>query len=355
MGPLHPTGQPVMKPKERVFNAIARNASGDFPFQLDVTDSALKNIGAAWGFQASEEARYSILRNPLVFARLENPSSNTDTDSQSGQNDAWGVEWASDFEGVWVTKHPYESLDDLRNYKAPDICALVPWEGVQKVIHRYGNEYCIVGYHNALLFERVWSLIGFERLMIEMHDNIRGVEAVFDEITQAQISVAEKFASFRIDLARTGDDWGGQRSLLFSPNLWRRLIKPRLAQIWDIYQRNHIPIIHHSCGDIRLILDDLVDMGLEVLNPVQPEAMPIEEIADRYGAHLAFYGGISAQKTLPFGTPRQVQAEVDRCVNVLGKYGGYIIAPSQSITSDVPVENIDALFEAVQNYCETED
>jgi uroporphyrinogen decarboxylase len=341
-----------MKPKQRVLNAISHKSFRDIPFQLDVTDATLDKIGTAWGFEATEEARYSVLCNHLVFARLRNPSLNNDkkADSLIRQNDAWGVQWASDREGAWVTKYPYESLRNLRLFKAPNICTIASWEGVQEAIQNYGKEYCIVGYQNALLFERAWSLIGFERLMIEMYCDISGLESFLDEITHAQMCVAERFVSYGIDVARTGDDWGGQSSMLFSPALWRRLIKPRLAKIWNVYQRNHIPIIHHSCGDIRLILDDLVDMGLDMLNPVQPEAMPIEEIADRYGHHLAFYGGISAQNILPFGTAKEVRADVERCVHLLGKNGGYIVAPSQSITSDVPVENIDALFESMQNY-----
>jgi uroporphyrinogen decarboxylase len=342
----------VMDFKQRVLNAISHKAFSNLPFQLDVTDATLENMARAWGFKKSEDAKYTVLQNHLVFARLKYPRSGADekSDSLNSLQDVWGVQWASDLEGAWVIKHPFERIDDLRKYTAPSVSTLVSWDDVVEKKEKYGEKFCIVGYQNALLFERAWSLVGFERIMVEMLSDLAGLESFLDHITDAQMAVAERFVSYGIDVARTGDDWGGQNNMLFSPALWRRLIKPRLANIWSIYQKNHIPIIHHSCGDIRLILDDLVDMGLEVINPVQPEAMPIEDIAERYGKSFAFYGGISEQKVLPFGTEKEVKEEVERSVRLLGSDGGYIIAPSQAITSDVPIENIEVLFETMQKF-----
>ena len=224
-------------------------------------------------------------------------------------------------------------------------------ENIKGKVHQYGEEYNVVAYHNALLFERAWSLVGFERLLIEMYDDPKGVEAILDAITETQCEIAQHFVETGIHVARTGDDWGSQKGMLFSPKLWRRFIKPRLKMIWQIYQENGIPIIHHSCGDIQDIVGDLVEMGLDMLNPLQPEAMDLKELVKLYGSQLSFYGGISVQNVLPFGTAADILEAVKECVDTLGKYGGYMIAPSQSITSDVPTSNVNTLLDAMLSYC----
>jgi len=340
-----------VNPKSRVLHAIGRRGPGEYPIQLDITDRALQQLGARWGFDPQPESRFTILQNHLVFLRPRALQAPKGGPPGAGQPDAWGVRWATDQEGVWVVEHPLARLDDLRDYVPPDVPSRLLWDEAAEEVHGYAADHCIVGYQHALLFERAWTLRGFEALLMDMVDDLAGVEAFLDAITAVQIRVAERFVAMGIGVARTGDDWGGQHSMLFAPSLWRRLIKPRLRDVWRVYQSRGIPIIHHSCGDIRPILDDLVDLGLEVLNPLQPEAMPLEEVAQRYGPHLSFYGGISEQKVLPFGTPDQVRTEVERCVEVLGKYGGYIIAPSQTITSDVPAENVRALLDTMLMYC----
>jgi uroporphyrinogen decarboxylase len=340
-------------PKQRVLNAIWRRGRGDYPIQLDVTDRALQQLGARWGFEPSPESRLTVLRHHLVFA---NPGSHpTGAGAETGDTyaDAWNVQWAADQEGVWVRDHPAALYEDLRSYRAPDVPSRMDWPSVADAVRRYSREFCVVGYQNALLFERAWSLRGFERLLLDMADDLVGVEALFDAITDAQVQVARRFVACGIDVVRTGDDWGGQQGMLFAPELWRRVIRPRLQAVWQVYQSHNIPIIHHSCGDIRPILDDLVELGLDVLNPVQPEAMPLEEIARRYAAHMSFYGGISEQRVLSSGTPADIKAEVQRCVELLGKHGGYIIAPSQAVLSDVPAENVRAVLDAMLVYCDS--
>jgi uroporphyrinogen decarboxylase len=338
-------------PRQRVLNAICRRGRGEFPIQLDVTDRALQQLGARWGFEQSPASRFTVLHNHLVFAKPDSLQIGDEEGAGNSHTDAWNVKWATDQEGVWVQDHPVALWEDLRSYRAPDVCSRIGWESVAEAVRRYSGEFCVVGYQNALLFERAWSLRGFERLLFDMADDLAGVEAFLDVITDAQIRVAQRFVTFGIDVARTGDDWGGQHGMLFAPGLWRRLIKPRLQAVWKVYQTHNIPIIHHSCGDIRPVLDDLVELGLDVLNPVQPEAMPLESIARRYGPRLSFYGGISEQKVLSFGTPADIKVEVQHCVELLGEHGGYIIAPSQAVLSDVPAENVRALLDAMLMYC----
>lgn len=336
-----------MNSKLRVLATIKRQTTDCLPIQLDITDRALYGLSEAWNIRFDDESPRTIFQQHLVFAKQTTLQPNT-TSENNEFIDPWGVHWATDMEGAWVLEYPLTQLKDLRDYRATKVLDNIDWEKIKNTISKYNEDYCVVSYQNALLFERAWSLAGFERILLEMYDHPLALEAFLDQITEVQCEIAKRYIELGVHVARTGDDWGSQKGMLFSPSTWRRLIKPRLAAIWSIYQSHGVPIIHHSCGDIRAIIPDLVDLGLDMLNPLQPEAMDIFEIAKQYGQNLSFYGGISAQKTLPYGSPQDIQQEVQQCAQILGKYGGYIIAPSQAITSDVPPENVHALLDAMK-------
>ena len=123
-----------------------------------------------------------------------------------------------------------------------------------------------------------------------------------------------------------------------------------MAKIWKVYKDAGLAVFHHTCGDVREIIPDLIEIGLDVLNPIQPQAMPIEELSRNFAKDLSFYGGLSLQRTLPFGTKNDVIREVEKTVNVLGAEGGYIISPAHELTSDIPLENFDAMLETIRKF-----
>ena len=139
--------------------------------------------------------------------------------------------------------------------------------------------------------------------------------------------------------------------MLFSPKMWRTFIKPRLKRIFQVYQDAGIPVLFHSCGNIVPIMGDLVEMGVDIFNPVQPDAMDIADLKTKHGDRLVFYGGISTSGALVHGSPAEVREEVRHAVGILGKGGGYLVAPAQGVTSDVSIENIEALRLAVAEFC----
>jgi uroporphyrinogen decarboxylase len=188
--------------------------------------------------------------------------------------------------------------------------------------------------------------------MTDIYDDPDFVRALLDGITDFQVESARRFVEAGVDGARIGDDYGQQKGLQMRPAIWRDLFKPRLARIYDVYRQAGRPVFQHSCGDIQSILPDLVELGLSVIHPLQPLAMPLETLAEQYGDRLTFFGGIDTQQLLPFGTPEEVRQGVRHCVDLLGARGSYIVAPSQEVMSDVPVENIGALIEAIKEYRE---
>ena len=149
-----------------------------------------------------------------------------------------------------------------------------------------------------------------------------------------------------------GDDFGSQSGMILSPEMWRKWFKPRICRMFGAFRalRPDLKIAWHSCGSITPIIPDFIEIGLDIINPVQPLArnMDPEFLAREFGRDLVFFGGLDVQHLLPFGSPEQIKTEVRRMIEVLGRHGAYIIAPAHNIQDDTPVENVLALYEAVQ-------
>jgi uroporphyrinogen decarboxylase len=148
-----------------------------------------------------------------------------------------------------------------------------------------------------------------------------------------------------------GDDYGTQKGLIMSPACWREFIKPRLGAMCRRVKTAGKFVFLHSCGNVRGLLPDLIECGVDVLNPFQPEVMDLADVKREFGDRLTFYGGISTQRTLPLGTPEQTREEVRRLSSVIGRGGGYIVAPAHAIPADARPENVAAMIESVsENY-----
>jgi uroporphyrinogen decarboxylase len=197
------------------------------------------------------------------------------------------------------------------------------------------------------LYERAWTLRGMESLMIDFHDHPDFVHALLGRIADYNIAQVREALKYEIDAVYFGDDWGQQHSLQMGPKLWRQFIYPALRRMYAEVRAAGKFVMIHSCGDVDELFDDLVAIGLNCFNPFQPEVMDVFSLLPRYRGRLAFHGGLSTQKTLPFGTVEDVQAEVRRLLE-LGREGGYIFAPAHDVEGDVPLENMLAAIELVQ-------
>jgi uroporphyrinogen decarboxylase len=150
---------------------------------------------------------------------------------------------------------------------------------------------------------------------------------------------------FAFDGIALSDDYGTQHGMLMSPEHWRRFVRPRLAEIYDLARRRGRTVLHHSCGNVVPIVGDLIDLGVDVLHPIQPEAMDIVALKREFGGDLTLCGGVPTQDLLPRGTPAEVRAEVRRLKDVMGKGGGYILEPGITLQADVPLANLVAMIE----------
>jgi uroporphyrinogen decarboxylase len=212
---------------------------------------------------------------------------------------------------------------------------------------RYGDRFRAfqVGFS---LYERAWTLRGMQNLLLDFHDHPDFVRELLITIADFNIAQVTEALNYDIDAVYFGDDWGQQRGLQMGPRLWRQFIYPVLKRMYAVVRKAGKFVFIHSCGDVDELLDDLADIGVNCFNPFQPEVMDVAALHRQYRGRLAFHGGLSTQRTLPYGTVDDVRRETERLLE-MGSEGGYIFAPAHDVEGDVPLENMLAFLEIVQN------
>lgn len=196
------------------------------------------------------------------------------------------------------------------------------------------------------LYERAWTLRGMENLMMDFRVNPEFAHALLDAIADFNVAAVREAVKYDIDAVYFGDDWGQQRGLQMGYPMWREFILPRLQRMYGAVREAGKVVMIHSCGDVDELFDDLIAAGLNCFNPFQPEVMDVEALMRQYHGRLAFHGGLSTQRTLPYGTPDDVRRETRRLLE-LGRDGGYIFAPAHAVEGDVPLENMLAFVEVL--------
>jgi uroporphyrinogen decarboxylase len=200
-----------------------------------------------------------------------------------------------------------------------------------------------VFYVGFSLFERAWTLRGMENLMMDFIDHPGFVHELFGAIADYNLAQVREALTYDIDAVYFGDDWGQQHGLIMGKPFWDEYIKPQLRRMYGLVRGAGKFQMIHSCGDVDELFDDLVGLGLNGFNPFQPEVMDTAALLEKYRGRLAFHGGLSTQRVLPYGTEAQVREESRRLLT-LGREGSYIFAPSHAVESDVPLANILAFL-----------
>jgi uroporphyrinogen decarboxylase len=235
----------------------------------------------------------------------------------------------------------------LGGYRFPDPLDGRFFADIRPKIARFPDRFRVfqIGFS---LYERAWTLRGMANLMMDFLDRPDFVRQLFDRIADYNIAQVEEALKYDIDAVYFGDDWGQQHGLQMGPRLWRQFILPVLQRMYGMVRRAGRSVMIHSCGDVDELFDDLLAAGVNCFNPFQPEVMDVYGLLPRYRGRLAFHGGLSTQRTLPFGTVADVRAETGRLLE-LGRDGGYIFAPAHDVEGDVPLQNMLAAIEMVQN------
>ena len=231
----------------------------------------------------------------------------------------------------------------LAGYEFPDPRQERFFADIPEKIEKQGNRFRIfsIGFS---LYERAWTLRGMENLMLDFIDHPAFVRELLRAIADYNIAQVEKALTYDIDAVQFGDDWGQQHGLQMGPRLWREFIYPELKRMYGAVREAGKYVFIHSCGDVDELFDDLIAIGLNCFNPFQPEVMDVAALLPRYRGRLAFHGGLSTQRTLPYGTPEDVRAETRKLI-ALGSDGGYILSPAHSVEGDVPLDNMLAMID----------
>ncbi|MCX6904545.1 MAG: hypothetical protein NTW03_13905 [Verrucomicrobia bacterium] len=357
----------TLSKKERMRRALWREPVDHLPVQTNFTGAMGAKLAGYFQTPAEElEARLGnhLLRVDLAYAPRLSPDGKVSFDW-------WGAGWGTETEGYWPAVAPLGESGNLNTYCWPDPDAPGLLAKAELALASDRGQHFIAPNFGFALFERAWSLRGFDQLLLDLVDHPAWVEELLDRITDIQVRLARRFlgvqgglppdpaqsspaptgtkgfGALAVDGGYFGDDYGAQRGLLFSPKLWRRMIKPRLARMFAVFREAGLPVLLHSDGDIWPILPDLVDIGLTCLNPVQPEVLEHARLYREFGKHLSFYGGISTQELLPKAGPAEVRAATQACMRDLASdHTGLVLGPSHRMQSDIPLENVAAMLEA---------
>jgi uroporphyrinogen decarboxylase len=332
----------VTTPRERICQAVRHQQPDRVPWQFDYTRPTRLKLEAHFGTQDLD----AVLGNHLAKYRPR-PADGLVEIRPGYWRDEYDVVWNRTVDkDIGVVEEYHLKERSLRNYRFPDPKDPTRYTGLPAFIAANRDRFCYVSIAYSL-FERAWSLRGMENLMVDMLEAPEFVNELLDAIVAVQRGILEEVLKHDIDCVRLGDDWGQQKGLIFGHRLWQRFIKPRIAELYGMVKQSGKTVMIHCCGKVQELFPELIELGLDIFNPFQPEVMDPGEMKDQFGKDLTFFGGVSIQKLLPFGTPAQIRSEVRRLIDRVGPGGGFIIAPSHEMPGDIPIENLIAFIEAV--------
>lgn len=251
--------------------------------------------------------------------------------------------------------HPMEKFDSVEQimaYPMPDFTNADATEQKRQVEEAHKKDMAACGQMQCTVWETAWYMRGMENLMADMMMEDPIAEALLDRVTDAAALRAASFAKSGADSLFLGDDIGMQKTVMMSDELYCTWLKPRLAKVIAAAKaiNPQIVVFYHSCGFVTPFIPHLIDAGVDVLNPVQPECMDFKEIHDKFGDKISFHGTIGTQTTMPFGTPDDIRREVYKNLEIAGDKGGLFVAPTHLLEPEVPIENVIAYIKACNDF-----
>lgn len=316
------------------------------PYQLDCLAAAEKKLLEHFGQVNLGEmiGNHLAMFEASVYSIFQ-----TETLDLNKFRDAFGAIWElKPGEDIGtVIEHPLKEAN-IRNYIFPDPNEIMKLDKIPEFIKR-NNDKFLIGALGFTLYERAWIMRGIEPVLMDFLENPIFIEELFDQITEFNLVITKRLCQYSIDAFHFGDDWGQQHGLIMNPDTWRRFFKKPLKKMYDAVHDAGLPVSIHSCGDIMDIIPDLIEIGVNMISPLQAEALDFDYLKKEYGKYISFWGGVSTQQTLPHGTADDVRKEMRDRINVLGKGGGYVLAPSHELQGDIPLENMLAFIDEAQH------
>jgi len=360
-----------MKHRERVMTVLSHEQPDRCPMQISFTpEFALRLRKDLWQSRVAQhnphgggntyELERAIDEDMLLTSvGWANSYYMVDCEPGQGYTDEWGVQWrAAEYQTKFgtgkyteIVGHPLADDSAIDFYKTPDPNRPELYTEAQRVIKTYKDEYWIVGVTVTTIWETAWALRGYERMLMDLALNEELVERILEIPYRYHLTAAKKLAQMGVDMIWIGDDVGTQRAMLISPDQWRCIFKPRMANFISTLKKinPNLKVAYHCDGNLIPIIPDLIEIGLDVLNPIQPASMDPAKIKKDFGDKLCFWGTLDEQHTLPFGTAKDVENQVKERLKTIGKNGGLILGPTHHVQLDTPMENFWAMVNTIKN------
>ena len=352
-----------MTRRENFIRALRRDGPQSVPFALVLCPSQLETFRK----KTNSDDYQAYFDIPFRYVELEPSAAVRDfTPYYKNLPDnaiplSWNPEWGvysipgsvAHFEEMQHPMENFETPDEILAYPFPDFNEPYRWQGMNDKISRLReSDLAAVAFMQMTVFEIAWYLRGMDNFLVDILQNREFAETLLDKITDIRIGMAEKYARHGVDVLMLGDDVSTQINMMMSPDLWREVFKPRLAKVIATAKKENSDtlIFYHGDGNLQTIISDLIEIGVDILNPVQPECMDPILIKKQYGDKLSFWGTVGTQTTLPFGTPFEMEMKVKEMIETVGAGGGLLLAPTHTVEPEVPWENIEAFVGAVKKY-----
>ena len=358
-----------MTPRERVLKAFKRmpGLPDRVPIQFDLCRQLADHFGKALNIPVNytenlyEDVTYRISANELRTAMgsdvvITGASVSDDYKIVKDEKGCWLNEYRMKMRQgdiyVEVMDYPLthaETKSDIEAYQFPDPDAPGRFRDAEVLVQKYKNDYLIFGDIELTVFSLAHQLVGIEKLLVDMMMESEYVIPLFEACAEFQTQIGLRLIEKGVDAIWFGDDFGTQASLIISPETFREQLKPHYKRMIDRFKasRPNIILILHSDGAVSELLDDFREVGFEVFNPVQPgvPGHSPEEMKANFGRKFSFWGAIDQQDLLPNGTDQELEADIQNKINILGKDGGYMIAPAHIIQNDVSPQRVEKFIE----------
>ncbi len=344
-----------MTSRERVIRTIQHQEPDRVPLDIEMREEVLNQLKEKIGTQDLErinqylhidirKARIKPGKNFLKKRAFFHPRNKwVIRVGSKTYEDEWGIRYRTDEENRYFGfhSHPLGGAKSLKGYMFPDLSDDSRFEEVKRTIREFGQDYAIMGIAGSTLFEIAWQLRGYRDFILDLCDNSSFASELLDRLVDYRKTQCKRYLELGVDIIYLGDDFGMQDRMMINPDLWREYFKPRMKELISDYSTGHkVFTLYHSDGYIEPIIEDLIEIGVDILNPIQPESMDPYEIKKKYGNRITLHGTISIQRLLLQGSREEVAEKVRQIIRCCAPGGGLILAPTHTIQPDIPIENI---------------
>ena len=351
----------MLSPRENIIKALKRQGFDNVPVDFVFCDSQIESFHKRFGHD-DYETYFGMCHRPIEMNIQRNYVNGADlykreTLPDSTVFDEYGIGHSKGSAAAFhMTRmhHPLKGADmnEILDYPYPTVAQDELPKLKARMDDLRNRGLASFAFIQMTVWEASWYLRSMDELMIDMMMEDERATIILDKLTDFAVSKATTYTKVGADILSLGDDIGTQSSTMIDVGFWERWLKPRLAKVISSAREVNpdVLIFYHSCGHVTPFIDQLIEIGVDILNPVQPESMSFDEVYDQYGKRISFWGTLGTQKLLPFGTAEDVYkttiSRLERC----GEKGGIVIGPTHMVEPEVPWENLTAIVEAAKEF-----